>query len=148
MIALCDKKLKLVRAEYGYSQERMATALGLSKKTLLEIEKGRASLGWTGTAALAAIFRDSEVLFGAFGVEPTELLCTLALDGYASKSTVPGGLFWTQVYLQNGYCIVQNIITQHYRLFSPTGDLVAASFDQNELISRIPQRFPANPGNG
>ena len=43
-----DTQLKLVRTEYGYTQEMMASILGLSKKTLVEIEKGRSSLGWMG----------------------------------------------------------------------------------------------------
>ena len=33
-----DIHLKLVRTEYGYTQEMMAAILGLSKKTLVEIE--------------------------------------------------------------------------------------------------------------
>ena len=32
-----DTQLKLVRTEYGYTQEMMASILGLSKKTLVEI---------------------------------------------------------------------------------------------------------------
>lgn len=46
-----NRQLKLVRTEYGFTQEAMARALGLSKKTLVEIEKGRSSLGWMGAAA-------------------------------------------------------------------------------------------------
>ena len=41
-----NRQVKLVRTEYGLTQEAMAMALGLSKKTLVEIEKGRSSLGW------------------------------------------------------------------------------------------------------
>ncbi|MBQ3031325.1 MAG: helix-turn-helix domain-containing protein, partial [Anaerotignum sp.] len=51
-----DASLKSVRKEYGFTQEKMAAVLGISKKTLVEIEKGRSSLGWTGAAAFAAIF--------------------------------------------------------------------------------------------
>ncbi|RAZ02983.1 transcriptional regulator, partial [Klebsiella oxytoca] len=46
-----NRQLKLVRTEYGFTQETMANVLGLSKKTLVEIEKGRSSLGWMGAAA-------------------------------------------------------------------------------------------------
>ena len=44
-VDLMNHQLKLVRTEYGLTQEAMARALGLSKKTLVEIEKGRSSLG-------------------------------------------------------------------------------------------------------
>ena len=140
MIGLCDKKLKLVRAEFGYSQERMSAALGLSKKTLLEIEKGRSSLGWTGAAALCAIFRSSEVLSSAFGGDPVELAAAMALDGFIPERHSSQGLFWTPVSDDGGWIIVQNVISQHYRLFSPQGELVAASFDMEELCAQIPCR--------
>ena len=60
--AALDSALKAVRKEYGFTQEKMAAVLGISKKTLVEIEKGRSSLGWTGAAAFAAIFRESGIL--------------------------------------------------------------------------------------
>ena len=44
--AALDSALKAVRKEYGFTQEKMAAVLGISKKTLVEIEKGRSSLGW------------------------------------------------------------------------------------------------------
>ncbi len=138
MIRICDRKLKLVRAEYGYSQERMAAALGLSKKTLLEIEKGRSSLGWTGTAALCAVFRSSEVLASSFGCDPAELAAALALDGFVPARHSSAGPFWTPVSDDHGWVVVQNVISQHYRLFSPAGELVAASFDPDELRTQIP----------
>lgn len=138
MTGICNKKLRLVRAEYGYSQERMAEALGLSKKTLLEIEKGRSSLGWTGTAALCAVFRDSEVLYSAFGGEALELVKTLATVSYVPQKHMSGGLFWSPVTERGGYRILQNVISQHYRLFSPENELLAASFDLNELLGMIP----------
>ena len=34
-------KLKLIRTEYGITQEVMSEMLGISKKTLVETEKGR-----------------------------------------------------------------------------------------------------------
>ena len=65
--AALDSALKAVRKEYGFTQEKMAAVLGISKKTLVEIEKGRSSLGWTGAAAFAAIFRESCILQAQFG---------------------------------------------------------------------------------
>ena len=37
--ATLDSALKAVRKEYGFTQEKMAAVLGISKKTLVEIEK-------------------------------------------------------------------------------------------------------------
>ncbi len=47
-IQMMDEREKLIRTEYGLTQDKMAIALGISKKTLVEIEKGRRTLGWTG----------------------------------------------------------------------------------------------------
>ena len=138
MIGLCDRKIRLVRAEFGYSQERMAASLGLSKKTLLEIEKGRSTLGWTGTAAMCAVFRSSEILHATFGGDPAELAAALALDGFAPERHTSGGPFWTPVSDDGGWRIVQNVISQHYRLFSPSGELIASSFDLPALRAQIP----------
>jgi Predicted transcriptional regulators len=38
-VKLMDEKLKLIRTEYGLTQDKMALILGISKKTLIEIEK-------------------------------------------------------------------------------------------------------------
>lgn len=139
MIEICNEKLRLLRTEVGYSQDRMATTLGLSKKTLLEIEKGRSSLGWTGAVALCALFRNSEILQSAFGCDPYELVCTLAENEYKPKNESPfAGFLWSLALDKQGYRIYQNLITQHFRLFSPSGDLVAASFNIEDLKEQIP----------
>ena len=48
---LMDSKLKLIRTEYCLTQDKMAAVIGLSKKTLVEIEKGRRSLSWSAAVA-------------------------------------------------------------------------------------------------
>ena len=37
-VAEMDRQVKLVRTEYGFNQEVMANVLGMSKKSLVEIE--------------------------------------------------------------------------------------------------------------
>ena len=117
----------------------MATTLGLSKKTLLEIEKGRSSLGWTGCVALCALFRRSEVLETALACDPYELVTALAENEYTPKPKSPvTGFLWSSAYTEDGYRIDQNLITQHFRLFSPSGELLAASFSLDDLKEQIP----------
>jgi DNA-binding XRE family transcriptional regulator len=91
-IAKCDAKVKLVRTEYGLTQDKMAMALGISKKTLVEIEKSRKSLGWTTAVAFCTVFSDSEVLANVFGGNPSEIIAALAFDGEpASYPKTMGG---------------------------------------------------------
>lgn len=81
-IELVDKKIKLVRAEMNFSQDKMAVVLGISKKTLIQVEKGRSSLGWTAAVALCAIFKESEIIENTFGGDITYLIQSLAVAGY------------------------------------------------------------------
>lgn len=87
-VGKADDKLKLVRTEYGYNQEKMADVLGISKKTLVQIEKRRSSLGWTGAVALCTIFERSEVLEAAFGGETTDIIMALAFQDSEPSSKI------------------------------------------------------------
>jgi DNA-binding XRE family transcriptional regulator len=135
-IAICDSRVKLVRVEHGFSQERMASALGLSKKTLVDIEKGRRSLGWMGSVALCTIFAESEVLSGVFGGGATDIVLALAFEGsQPSYRKTTGVRIWWQVLEENEqYVIQQNILSQHYRLLDREGRRIASSFDIDDLL--------------
>lgn len=67
---LISSKLRLIRAESGYTQEKMANVLGMSKKTLVQIEKGRSAAGWAHVVAVCALFRNSEVRRPSSGMSP------------------------------------------------------------------------------
>jgi len=135
-IELCDSRVKLVRTEYGFTQEEMAHALGLSKKTLVDIEKERRSLGWMGSAALCLIFQDSEVLAGVFGGQPTDIIMALAFEGRQAHYPKAGGsrIWWATIYENENFAIQQNVISQHYRLLTIDGRRIASSFDLNDLL--------------
>ena len=59
---LIQTKFKMVRIEAGYTQDTMAQTIGLSKKTLVQIEKERVLPNWTTCVSICALFRDSDVL--------------------------------------------------------------------------------------
>lgn len=146
-VSICDAKVKLVRTEYSLSQDKMALMLGISKKTLVEIEKGRSSLGWTGSVALCSIFQSSEVIAGVFGGRPTDIILALAWNG--SEPTYPstmGGRVWWQTVMQNKrYLIQQNILFQHYRLLTADGRRVTSSFVLEDLIRLFNEPGPEGP---
>ncbi len=136
-IAVCDSKLKLVRTEYSFSQEKMAVMLGISKKTLIEIEKGRSSLGWSGSVVLCAVFSESQILNDTFINEPTEIFKSIAFENsepnYKRANTYR---IWWQTVLQNEeYLIEQNIVSQHYRLLTKDNKVAASSFNIDDLKS-------------
>jgi len=135
-IYICDCKLKLIRTEFSFSQEKMALMLGISKKTLVEIEKGRSSLGWTGSVALCYLFGESEILTGCFGGKPTELILALAFEGSEPQTpkTMRGKVWWQTIKENKTHSIQQNIISQHYRLLDADGKRAASSFDIEDLM--------------
>jgi DNA-binding XRE family transcriptional regulator len=138
-IKKADDKLKLVRTEYGYNQEKMADILGVSKKTLVQIEKGRSSLGWTGAVALCTIFRRSEVLAGTLGGEATDIILALAFEDSEPEypKTLGGKIWWKTLEEAATYKLQQNIISQHYRILDQNDRRICASFDREMLNGRL-----------
>lgn len=134
-----NEKLKLIRTEYDYTQDKMAEILGISKKTLVEIEKGRSSLGWTGSVALCTIFTGSEILSMTFGGQPTDIILALAFNGYEREmpKTLGGKVWWKDIEKKNGFRIQQNIVSGHFRILDEDDKRISASFDYEYIKKRF-----------
>ena len=119
----------------------MAHELGISKKTLVGIEKGRSSLGWTGSAALCLLFGDSQTLKNEVADDPAETAAHLRARPRAPRGTgeaVPpgrrsGSPIWRRVAVLGELFAEQNVISEHYRLIDRTGRRLFASFDYGEI---------------
>lgn len=142
-VEICDTKLKLVRTEYSFTQEKMALIIGISKKTLVEIEKGRSSLGWTGSIALASIFGESDIISSSFGGNPNYIIRDLAFEGSKVQyHKVSNSKIWWQKVSENDiYQIQQNIISQHYRLVTKDGRRIASSFNIEDLEDMLDNKI-------
>ncbi|PAB58575.1 helix-turn-helix transcriptional regulator [Anaeromicrobium sediminis] len=130
-IKIIDAKVKLIRNEFNYTQDKMAQILGISKKTLIQVEKGRSSLGWTTSVALCTLFKNSEIIEMLFGGSVEDLLLTLAFDNYEENfpKTLGGKVWWKHVEEKSGYKIQQNIISSHYRILDEKDRRISSSFD-------------------
>ena len=138
-IAELNEQVKLVRTEYHLTQEAMARALGLSKKTLVEIEKGRSSLGWMGAVALCTIFSGSQVLSGLLGGDAGDIVAALAFQDLSPRypKTLGGRVWWRTVEVYRGCRVQQNILSQHYRALNQEDQRICASFDLAEIRRRL-----------
>jgi len=138
-IAEADRLVKLVRTEYGFSQEVMSRVLGISKKTLVEIEKGRSSLGWTGAVALCGIFSGSQVLSAALGGEAADMIQALAFQDLRPNypRTMGGRVWWRFVETYGAFTIQQNLISQHYRALDRENGRVFSSFSLEEVRQHL-----------
>ena len=134
-IALCDRKEKLVRNELGYSQEKMSSLLGVSKKTLVEIEKWRSSLGWQGAVTLCTLFQNTREITLTFGSDIAALLQAMTADAaYLPKVESPYASWIPILQIEENH-IEQNTASQLYRL-RRNGETVGASFELAELRKR------------
>ena len=135
----CNKILKLIRTEYGLTQDEMAAILGISKKTLVESEKGRRSIGWTETACLITIFSGSKVIQNEFGGEASDMVRALAFKDIKVDypMTMGGKIWWKNVQETDGYVVQQNIISQHYRILDSEDRRLFSSFDKNEVMEYL-----------
>jgi DNA-binding XRE family transcriptional regulator len=134
-----DEKIKLIRNERNFTQDKMAEILGMSKKTLIQVEKKRSSLGWTTAVAVCTIFKDSEILQLAFGGDPQEIILSLAFDNYEGKyeKTLGGKIWWKDIEILGIYKIQQNIISQHYRILDGKDRRMYYSFEINYIRERL-----------
>ncbi len=135
-IALCNRKEKLVRNELGYSQEKMSSLLGMSKKTLVEIEKWRASLGWQGAVTLATLFQNTREITLAFGSDVPALLRAMTEDAAYLPLVESPYSKWVTVLTLDEKTVEQNTASQLYRL-RMNGETVASSFELAELRKRM-----------
>lgn len=133
-VSIMDDKIKQIRIEYGLTQEKMAPILGISKKTLVEIEKKRKSLGWTGSVALASVFSDSKILNEAIGGSISDVIITVAFRD--TKVTYPktwgGEIWWKTIEEKHGNRIQQNMVSRHYRVLDQKDRRLHATFNFEE----------------
>lgn len=139
VIELISGKIRLIRLEKGYSQEKMADVMGMSKKTLVQIEKGRTLSGWANVIAVCALFRDSEVLQSLLGDEPLEIIETIAHNGIdrPKEKTLGGKFWWKEIETRGGFIMQQNLISNHYRILDEDNYRWFSSFDKDETMKRL-----------
>ncbi|MDP4083975.1 MAG: helix-turn-helix domain-containing protein [Bacillota bacterium] len=137
IISLVSEKLRLIRTEVGYTQDKMAEIVGLSKKTLVQIEKGRVLANWSVVVSICALFRETETVQFLFGSEPLEVIETVAREGIdvRKRKTFGGRIWWRPLSKKNGYILQQNILSKHYRIVDEENYRIFSSLD--EKYSRL-----------
>lgn len=139
VIDLISKNVRLIRLERGYSQEKMAIVLGISKKTLVQIEKERTSIGWTNAVVVCALFKDSQILKHILGEEPFEVIETLAHDGMNTPKvkTLGGKMFWNEIAKKGKFRVQQNVISQHFRILDDSEYRWYSTFEEEDVMNRF-----------
>ncbi|MFT4412974.1 helix-turn-helix transcriptional regulator [Fredinandcohnia humi] len=136
---LLSEKMKLIRIEKGYTQDKMAEILGISKKTLVQVEKGRIQASWTVVVAVCALFRDSEILQATLGEDPIDVIEIIGRNGIdrAKERTLGGKVWWKDIQKTGRFRLQQNMISQHYRILDEQNYRWYSSFDKAEAQTRL-----------
>ena len=143
VIQLISLRVRMIRLEKGYSQDKMASIMGISKKTLVQIEKERVLASWTIVIAICALFRDSEILQSVLGDEPLEVIETIAHDGIdrPKDKSMGGRVWWKDINSKGDFRMQQNVISQHYRILDDKNYRWFSSFDEEETNIRLNELF-------
>ncbi len=139
LIEQISQRAILIRTEAGYSQETMASILGISKKTLVQIEKNRTVASWTVVVAIIALFSDSEIIQSLLGDAPLEVIRTIAHNGLdrPKGKTLGGKVWWKELENESEFRIQQNLISQHFRILDKEDYVWFSTFDEQEVLDRF-----------
>ena len=138
-IQLVEKKIKLIRTEKSYSQDMMAEILGISKKTLVQIEKGRVPMSWTTAVTVCTIFKDSDILDSTFGGDSTYIIQSIAFKDFIKEysKTMGRNVWWHDIKACGIYRIQQNVVLKHFRVLSVDDRKICSSFDFDYMEKRL-----------
>ncbi len=146
IIRLISERMRLIRVEVDYTQDKMAEIIGISKKTLVQIEKERNEASWTTVVAVVSLFRETLTVQTLFGGDPLEVIETVSRESidYRKEKMLGGKMWWKDIALEKGYIFQQNMISQHYRILDDDQYRIFSSLDRDvteqkfkELVNRV-----------
>ncbi|WP_232463372.1 helix-turn-helix transcriptional regulator [Tumebacillus avium] len=136
---MVSDKLRLIRADLDLTQDKMAELIGISKKTLVQVEKGRQTLGFTAAGLTAVLFRKSEIVQAMFGESVLEILDLVSgkRRSGAWYKTMGGKVWWTEMQRSGGFCLQKHVLTGHFRIIDEDHFLHYYSMDPSEAHKRL-----------
>jgi DNA-binding XRE family transcriptional regulator len=138
---MISEKVLLIRTEARMTQEQMASMIGLSKKTLVQVEKERKTLGFTAAALVSILFRKSEIIQAMFGESTLDIVELIALQEVRQETSSESHnwiqrakekaryksmgrrIWWKDERVGNEYILQSHILTGHFRII-----------DRNEIL--------------
>ncbi|MDI7742089.1 helix-turn-helix domain-containing protein [Lysinibacillus fusiformis] len=142
IIQIVSENVKLLRKENHYTQDKMAEIVGISKKTITQLERGKALADWTTTIAICAVFRDSAILHKHFGGDPMEIIELTIQDVNIrpQEKTMGGHIMWKNLTEYKGFKLQRNLISKHFRILDEENYRLISTFDEevaNEMWNDI-----------
>ena len=134
---LTSQSLRLIRNEYHLSQDVFSEMIGITKKTLVQIEKDRALASWSVVVAVLMLFKDSHILKMVLNDEPTLVVRSIVFDSVAlpKSQTMGGRMFWRTLKTESGFKIQQNYFSSHYRIVDGMGRRFISTYEKGQVES-------------
>ncbi|MFD2828889.1 XRE family transcriptional regulator XdrA [Corticicoccus populi] len=142
---ILQAKFKMVRTEAGYTQDSMSHTIGLSKKTLVQIEKERILPNWTTCISLCALFRNSEVLTNTFSGDPLELAQVISRGHCVYPNYESEKVYWEDIDSKNGFKLQFNKVNKVYRVINDENLPVHASYIEREIRTYFNKQTELQP---
>ena len=135
---IVSENLKLIRLENNYTQDKMAEILGISKKTLVQIEKGRILANWTTTIAICALFHHSKTLQYQVGGDPMEVTELTVQDVIITpkEKTMGGHIWWKNIEEHKKHRLQQNLLSKHFRILDDENYRLISTFDERLAVEK------------
>ncbi|AMA74207.1 MULTISPECIES: helix-turn-helix transcriptional regulator [Aneurinibacillus] len=152
---MISEKLRLIRTEARLTQEQMADIIGLSKKTLVQVEKERKTLGFTAASLVGILFRNSEIVQAMFGESVVEIIELVAFQGIeqepsdaklewiqraktkARYKTMGKRVWWKDEKVGETYLLQSHILTGHLRIIDRADVLHYYSMNLDEAKTKF-----------
>jgi DNA-binding XRE family transcriptional regulator len=130
-----SQALRLIRNEYHLSQDVFSEMIGITKKTLVQIEKDRAKASWSVVIAVNMLFKDSQILKMQLNDDPSLVLRSIVFDSIElpKSQTMGGKMFWRTLKTDSGFKIQQNYFSGHYRVVDGMGRKFISSYQKNQV---------------
>jgi len=138
--------LEDLRKDINMTQEEMAYTIGLSKKTLIQIEKERSLLKWAEAVTFVSIFSEHDIVKSVFGDEVTEIIQLIAIQKPSRRQlkTMGGESWWKTLITKEGFRIQQHKISRHFRILDQEDYRIFFTYSKSEVSTEFEKYFGDN----
>lgn len=139
LIELVSARMRLLRNEYNFSQDKMAEVIGISKKTLVQIEKNRVFASWPVVVTICSIFRESEILRMTIGEDPIGVIEAVSFEDVIIPKNLTGGgrVFWKTIESKRQFRVQKHLLTSHYRLIDGNDKRWISTFNEDIIFEKL-----------
>lgn len=136
---LISERLDQIRFENGFSQEVMADAIGVSKKTYIQLEKKRVLIGWAEAVTVCLLFQESKVIRDTFGEDIIEILQVIALQKVQKRQlpTMGGAIWWRVIKKEKELTLQQHKLSSHYRILDQNNYRLYFTLSKIDALDRF-----------